>query len=440
MLRRLSTARLLVVLLASSPSSAAARRSPSRRSAVPAPRRRPSRWPWPSTTRWPRRRSTASPRGSLHQPPVARPSLPGSSRCFRARRDGCGPRRTAASARAAVRRRRRPDRHRRHGGPISTCANTAYRSTCRAPRRRAVLDEPTRRRRWPGSTRSAHAWQRRVACRSVPTNVAGRRPTPCASRPKHDGGLLGAAALAWDAAHGHAAARRGLRRGNPTPVLELRRPTSASARSRLRPRRVPPAGRRSSTSGCRGRRAWRRLHGEPAPVAPARCGPRSCRSPSPPPTQLAGLPRKDVRLIDAATQGRAGHLRRGLGAIAVLEQPRAAESGPCRQLPALPKVSLNGAAGQELATALGTAVRFASRRRPVHGPRLPPAAAAEAAARASVGRCGSAPPVEARGLVKRYGDVIAVDDVDLTVYPGDVFGYLGPNGAGRPRRCGCCWG
>jgi ABC-2 type transport system ATP-binding protein len=41
------------------------------------------------------------------------------------------------------------------------------------------------------------------------------------------------------------------------------------------------------------------------------------------------------------------------------------------------------------------------------------------------------PPVVARGLVKRYGDVVAVDHVDLTVEAGDVFGYLGPNGAGK---------
>jgi ABC-2 type transport system ATP-binding protein len=40
-------------------------------------------------------------------------------------------------------------------------------------------------------------------------------------------------------------------------------------------------------------------------------------------------------------------------------------------------------------------------------------------------------PVEARGLVKRYGEVLAVDGVDLTVDRGDVFGYLGPNGAGK---------
>jgi len=43
----------------------------------------------------------------------------------------------------------------------------------------------------------------------------------------------------------------------------------------------------------------------------------------------------------------------------------------------------------------------------------------------------SAPPIAARGLVKRYGRILAVDHVDLTVEPGDVFGYLGPNGAGK---------
>ena len=42
-----------------------------------------------------------------------------------------------------------------------------------------------------------------------------------------------------------------------------------------------------------------------------------------------------------------------------------------------------------------------------------------------------APPIEVRGLVKRYGDIVAVDDVDLSVEAGDVFGYLGPNGAGK---------
>jgi ABC-2 type transport system ATP-binding protein len=42
-----------------------------------------------------------------------------------------------------------------------------------------------------------------------------------------------------------------------------------------------------------------------------------------------------------------------------------------------------------------------------------------------------APLVEVTGLTKRYGDTLAVDGVDLTVLPGEVYGFLGPNGAGK---------
>jgi ABC-2 type transport system ATP-binding protein len=42
-----------------------------------------------------------------------------------------------------------------------------------------------------------------------------------------------------------------------------------------------------------------------------------------------------------------------------------------------------------------------------------------------------APPVKARGLVKRYKEVLAVDRIDLNVRAGDVYGFLGPNGAGK---------
>jgi ABC-2 type transport system ATP-binding protein len=39
--------------------------------------------------------------------------------------------------------------------------------------------------------------------------------------------------------------------------------------------------------------------------------------------------------------------------------------------------------------------------------------------------------IEARGLSKRYGELIAVDDVTFSVAPGEVVGFLGPNGAGK---------
>jgi ABC-2 type transport system ATP-binding protein len=40
-------------------------------------------------------------------------------------------------------------------------------------------------------------------------------------------------------------------------------------------------------------------------------------------------------------------------------------------------------------------------------------------------------PVKARGLVKRYKEILAVDHIDLNVGAGDVYGFLGPNGAGK---------
>ncbi|WP_226022685.1 ABC transporter ATP-binding protein [Halomicrobium salinisoli] len=39
--------------------------------------------------------------------------------------------------------------------------------------------------------------------------------------------------------------------------------------------------------------------------------------------------------------------------------------------------------------------------------------------------------IELDGVTKRYGDVTALEDVDLTVEDGEIFGFLGPNGAGK---------
>jgi len=39
--------------------------------------------------------------------------------------------------------------------------------------------------------------------------------------------------------------------------------------------------------------------------------------------------------------------------------------------------------------------------------------------------------IEVRGLVKRFGNKVAVDSIDLDVYNGEIFAFLGPNGAGK---------
>ena len=41
------------------------------------------------------------------------------------------------------------------------------------------------------------------------------------------------------------------------------------------------------------------------------------------------------------------------------------------------------------------------------------------------------PAIRLANVTKRYGDVVAVDDLDLTVEAGEIYGFLGPNGAGK---------
>ncbi len=43
----------------------------------------------------------------------------------------------------------------------------------------------------------------------------------------------------------------------------------------------------------------------------------------------------------------------------------------------------------------------------------------------------AAPTISTQGLTRRFGELLAVDGVDLRVAPGQFFGFLGPNGAGK---------
>jgi ABC-2 type transport system ATP-binding protein len=57
----------------------------------------------------------------------------------------------------------------------------------------------------------------------------------------------------------------------------------------------------------------------------------------------------------------------------------------------------------------------------------------------------AAPPSAAlalrvRGLCQSFGDVVAVDGLDLEVHPGECFGLLGPNGAGKTTTIEICEG
>lgn len=218
-----------------------------------------------------------------------------------------------------------------------------------------------------------------------PTNIAGQPAYSVSVSPKHDGGLLGAASLAWDAARGIPLRVALTAQGSDQPVLELEATDisyGAVPSSALTPPAPPGAKHQRVRLGAMtmGRHAARHeKHGRAvrgARAVGARLG-DALRAPR----MLVGLPRQEVRLV--SEDGKApkalvlyGH---GLGGIAVLEER---DSGaPAKQLGQLPKVSIDGATGHELPTALGTVLRWSE-----GGARYTlvgslPAAAAEAAAR-----------------------------------------------------------
>jgi hypothetical protein len=85
------------------------------------------------------------------------------------------------------------------------------------------------------------------------------------------------------------------------------------------------------------------------------------------PDTLVGLPRRQVRLVtlgDGGTKGALVAYGQHLGGIVVLQQRASAKQAPAPKQRGdgqglqLPKISIDGVDGQELATALGTVVRF----------------------------------------------------------------------------------
>lgn len=229
------------------------------------------------------------------------------------------------------------------------------------------------------------------------SDVAGQAAYTVRISPQHDGGLLGAGELAWDATHGVPLRFAIYAKGSSTPVLELRAtdisfgsvPASDFAVSRPTGAKVVnmsvPAGTGAETAKTRAaRRAHRHKQAKVSAVAAVASHLHFtlvARS------TLVGLPRQSVQLLDwGGSPAALVTYGQNLGGIAVIEQPAdsakapSQTSGDHRGLN-LPTVSINGATGQELDTALGTVLRFTR-----HGVAYTvlgsvPAAAADAAAR-----------------------------------------------------------
>jgi outer membrane lipoprotein-sorting protein len=230
---------------------------------------------------------------------------------------------------------------------------------------------------------------------ATPDNVAGRPAYSTRITPKHDGGLIGAAELAWDAANGTPLRAAVYAAGNPNPVLELTAtdisfgPVDASALAV-----TPPAGAKvtkidlSGAGQDHGATGHAKSGANEQPSDPKQVAAQLPFALSAPDT-LVGLPRHDVHAVDLdGSKGALVTYGAGLGGIAVLEQkggsagPAAPAQGDRHHQLSLPQISINGASGEELATALGTLVRFerGGVQYTIIGS-VPPAAA-EAAARA----------------------------------------------------------
>jgi outer membrane lipoprotein-sorting protein len=200
-----------------------------------------------------------------------------------------------------------------------------------------------------------------------PTSTAGQPTYTVKISPKDDGGLLGAAELAWDAVRGAPLRAAVYAQGSDEPVLELKATdVSYDAVADSDVRVAPPAGAEvvelsvpsDAKRGVRTRGAERRRH--KAPDAPAAVA-RELGFDLAAPATLAGLPRREVRLV--SFDGEKGALAiygEGLGAIAVLQRKArpAAEQHDGDDALRLPQINIAGATGSELATALGTVVTF----------------------------------------------------------------------------------
>jgi len=215
-----------------------------------------------------------------------------------------------------------------------------------------------------------------------PTDVAGRPAYSVRISPKHDGGLLGYAELAWDSEHSVPLRVAIYAQGGSKPVLELAATEiSYGTVSSSDVEVTPPAGAKTVDLAAPGK--TEAPGGKAKPVTGFAQVQAAVDFPLVAPDTLVGLPRQDVRTLGGAgSKGALVVYGQGLGAIVVVEHKADAAAAGKGVLSSLPSVSLDGLTGHELATQLGTAIQW--QRGGVSfvlAGSLPPAAA-EAAARA----------------------------------------------------------
>jgi outer membrane lipoprotein-sorting protein len=194
-------------------------------------------------------------------------------------------------------------------------------------------------------------------------SVTGGRPSYTVKiSPKDDGGLLGSARLAWDAATGAPLRAAVYAQGQSAPVLELKATHVSygavpSSDVTLKP---PPGAKTVDVSPPPAPSA--NAHKKQPSVAGVKAVQRRLSFRRSAPAKLAGLPRQEVRLTSSGgAAGAVATYGKGLGAIVVFEHKADGKAQPQtggRRGLQLPQINIRGATGTELATALGTVLSF----------------------------------------------------------------------------------
>lgn len=189
-----------------------------------------------------------------------------------------------------------------------------------------------------------------------PTTQAGQPAYNVSITPKHDAGLLGRAEVAWDAANGIPLRVAVTAAGDNSPVLALEvTDISYGSIDAGTFAITPPASAKVVHLGSP------TYSGKAAEGSSPIEGLSAVRSAVPftlaAPDSLVGLPRTGVRLVSDGKQPTAlVTYGKGLGAIALVERSTASGNGGGSPLNGLPSVTIDGATGHELPTALGTLV------------------------------------------------------------------------------------
>jgi outer membrane lipoprotein-sorting protein len=232
-------------------------------------------------------------------------------------------------------------------------SNTAYTGTLpQEDSKPAEHQQPSLKNIQNGLAKLGQMWDLSGA---EPGTTAGQPSYTVRIAPKDDGGLLGAAEIAWDAARGVPLRAAIYAQGQSAPVLELK--ATEISYGKIAASDVdatPPKGAKiTEVNPALGTDA----HGKPTTVHGLDAVQKQVPFTISAPDTLAGLPRREVSLIRSDNEnGALVTYGKGLGQILVFQHKAAAENGKSDLR--LPTVNIDGATGTELATALGTIVTF----------------------------------------------------------------------------------